>query len=61
MVFLMTVSMDQTQTPQAVSPASCVARGHDWYKKGELDRAMAGLNIGLAHSKVLAVFERSEG
>jgi len=47
MAFFMTVSTVQTQTPQAVSAASYVARGHDWYKKGELDRAMADFNIAL--------------
>jgi hypothetical protein len=37
----------QAQTPQALSAASYVARGVDLYKKGELDRAMADLNIAL--------------
>ena len=47
MAFFVTVSTGQAQRPQSLSAASYVARGHDWYKKGELDRAMADLNIAL--------------
>jgi hypothetical protein len=46
-VFFVSAVVGQAQTPQALSAASYVARGVDLYKKGELDRAMADLNIAL--------------
>ena len=44
-VFFVSAVVGQAQTPQALSAASYVARGVDWYKKGEVDRAMADLGL----------------
>ena len=42
-----TPTLGQALKPQSLSAASYVERGHDWYEKGELDRAMADFNIAL--------------
>ena len=47
LVFIVSTVVGLAQTPQARSAATYVARGNDWYKKGELDRAMADSNIAL--------------
>ena len=46
-LILWLASTGQAQTPQSLSAASYVERSNDWYKKGELDRALADLDIAL--------------